>query len=68
MVVACQTPLASITRVSEEAGVDRREDNPVLVEQRDRIIARLYTASAAPGTNQGNIALMIRELARTLTR
>jgi cellulose synthase (UDP-forming) len=38
------------------------------VEQRDRIIARLYTASAAPGTNQGNIALMIRELARTLTR
>lgn len=37
-------------------------------EQRDRIIARLYTASAAPGTNQGNIALMIRELARTLTR
>jgi cellulose synthase (UDP-forming) len=36
--------------------------------QRDRIIARLHTASAAPGTNQGNIALMIRELARTLTR
>ncbi|CAM5186043.1 Cellulose synthase (UDP-forming) OS=Bosea thiooxidans OX=53254 GN=SAMN05660750_02135 PE=4 SV=1 [Bosea thiooxidans] len=37
-------------------------------EQRDRIIARLHTASAAPGTNQGNIALMIRELARALTR
>lgn len=37
-------------------------------DQRDRIIARLHTASAAPGTNQGNIALMIRELARTLTR
>ncbi len=37
-------------------------------EQRDRIIARLHTASAAPGTNQGNLMLMIRELARALSR
>lgn len=35
---------------------------------RQAIIAKLYTASAAPGTGRGDIALMIRELARSLTR
>lgn len=37
-------------------------------EQRERLIARLYTATAPPGTGKGDIALMIRELARALTR
>lgn len=37
-------------------------------EQRDRIIARLHTASAVPGTDKGDVTLMIRELARALTR
>jgi cellulose synthase (UDP-forming) len=36
--------------------------------QRDLIIARLHTVNQAPGTRRGNIGLMIRELARTLTR
>jgi cellulose synthase (UDP-forming) len=37
-------------------------------EQRARIIAKLHTASALPGTDRGDVGLMIRELARALTR
>jgi cellulose synthase (UDP-forming) len=36
--------------------------------QRDLIIQKLHTAHAAPGTDKGDLGLMIRELARTLTR
>ncbi|WP_336490481.1 glycosyltransferase [Methylobacterium nigriterrae] len=37
-------------------------------EQRDRIISRLHTAAGAPGTGRGDLGLMLRELARGLTR
>ncbi|MET3890329.1 cellulose synthase (UDP-forming) [Bosea sp. OAE506] len=37
-------------------------------EQRSLIIAKLHTASQTPGTDKGDISLMIRELARALTR
>lgn len=37
-------------------------------DQRDRIIAKLHTGRAVPGTDRGDIGLMIRELARSLTR
>lgn len=37
-------------------------------DQRDRIIAKLHTDRAVPGTDRGDIGLMIRELARSLTR
>lgn len=37
-------------------------------EQRDRIIAKLHTDRAVPGTDRGDLGLMIRELARSLTR
>lgn len=37
-------------------------------EQRSLIIAKLHTSSETPGTDKGDIGLMIRELARALTR
>ncbi|WP_334513217.1 glycosyltransferase family 2 protein [Bradyrhizobium sp. AZCC 1693] len=37
-------------------------------QQRDQIIAKLHTAPAVPGTDRGSISLMIRELARAITR
>jgi cellulose synthase (UDP-forming) len=37
-------------------------------DQRDFVIAKLHTAHAVPGTDRGDITLMIRELARALTR
>ena len=37
-------------------------------EQRDRMIAKLHTQHATPGTDKGDLGLMIRELARALTR
>ncbi|KQU50652.1 Curdlan synthase [Bosea sp. Leaf344] len=37
-------------------------------DQRSLIIAKLHTASLTPGTDKGDIGLMIRELARALTR
>jgi cellulose synthase (UDP-forming) len=37
-------------------------------EQRDRIIAKLHTHRVVPGTDRGDLGLMIRELARSLTR
>jgi len=37
-------------------------------EQRERMIAKLHTQRATPGTDKGDVGLMIRELARALTR
>jgi cellulose synthase (UDP-forming) len=37
-------------------------------EQRDVMIAKLHTQHATPGTDKGDVGLMIRELARALTR
>ena len=37
-------------------------------DQRVRIIAKLHTASAAPGTERGDLGLMIRDLAKALVR
>jgi cellulose synthase (UDP-forming) len=37
-------------------------------QQRDLIIEKLHTARAVPGADKGDIGLMIRELARALTR
>ena len=36
--------------------------------QRDQIIEKLHTVHAVPGADKGDIGLMIRELARALTR
>jgi cellulose synthase (UDP-forming) len=38
------------------------------LDQRDRIIAKLHTDRAVPGTDRGDLGLMVRELARSLTR
>jgi cellulose synthase (UDP-forming) len=38
------------------------------LRQRDQIIERLHTVQAVPGVDKGDIGLMIRELARALTR
>ncbi len=37
-------------------------------EQRDRIIAKLHTEHATPGTDAGRAGIVVRELARALTR
>lgn len=37
-------------------------------QQRDWIVARQHTANLIPGTDRGDIGLMIRELAKALTR
>jgi cellulose synthase (UDP-forming) len=45
----------------------RMKLSPTL-RQRDQIIERLHTVQAVPGVDKGDIGLMIRELARALTR
>lgn len=50
------------TRDGYQIGLDPTQ------EQRDRIIAKLHTDRAVPGTDRGDLGLMIRELARSLTR
>lgn len=37
-------------------------------EQREQIIARVHTSAGAPGTRRADFAVMVRELARSLTR
>jgi cellulose synthase (UDP-forming) len=37
-------------------------------EQRDQIIRQLHTATGNPGTGRGDVALMLRDLARNLSR
>jgi enoyl-CoA hydratase len=55
VLLTSQTPVDSITDVSEEAGVDGRQDNPVLVEQRDRIL--IITINRPQAKNAVNSAV-----------